>query len=66
MRADSGENPVIDVRQIAGNSSLVVYYPSLKSFFIYQPFAGMPTWGCAYSIQLSTPGGTVDREPCSR
>jgi hypothetical protein len=41
-----------------------VYYPSLKKLFVYQPFAGPPTWNCAYSIQLSAPGGTVERKAC--
>ena len=64
VRADSGYSPQIDVRQIDGGISLVVYYPDLKKVFFYQPFAGPPIWGCAYSIQLSTPGGQVDRQPC--
>jgi hypothetical protein len=63
VRADSGDAQ-IDVRQIDGSSSLVVYYPSLKKLFVYQPFAGPPTWNCAYSIQLSAPGGTVERKAC--
>jgi hypothetical protein len=64
VKADSGDSPQVDVRQIGGDSSLVVYYPSLKKMFVYQPFAGQPTWPCAYSIQLSAPGGTVDRQAC--
>lgn len=64
VKADGGDNPQIDVREIGGSSSLVVFYPGTKKLFVYQPFAGMPTWPCAYSIQLSTPGGTVNRQPC--
>lgn len=64
VRADSGDSPQVDVRQIDGGSSLVVYYPSLKKMFVYQPFAGQPVWPCAYSIQLSAPGGTVERQAC--
>lgn len=66
VRADSGDNAQIDVREISGGSSLVVFYPSLKKAYIYQnPFVGLPTWPCAYSIQLSTPGGSIVRQPCS-
>ncbi len=64
VKADSGDSPQVDVRQIGGDSSLVVYYPSVKKMFVYQPFAGPPTWPCAYSIQLSAPGGTVERQAC--
>jgi hypothetical protein len=63
VRADS-DDAQIDVRQIDGSSSLVVYYPGTTKMFVYQPFAGQPTWPCAYSIQLSTPGGTVARKAC--
>ena len=66
VSADSTDSPQIQVRPVAGDSSLIVYYPKLNKFFVYQnPFVGLPTWGCAYSIQLSTPGGTVQRQPCS-
>jgi hypothetical protein len=65
VKADSGESPQVDVRQISGGTSLVVYYPNLKKLFVYQnPFVGLPTWGCSYSVQLSTPGGTINRQPC--
>jgi hypothetical protein len=65
VKADSGETPQIDVRQISGGTSLVVYYPNTKKLFVYQnPFVGLPTWGCSYSVQLSTPGGTINRQPC--
>jgi hypothetical protein len=64
VRADS-TGPQIDVRDIGGGSSLVVYYPDMKKVFVYQPFAGPPTWPCLYSIQLSTPGGTVERQQCT-
>jgi len=64
VKADTAASPQIDVRQVDGSTSLVVYYPDLKKMFFYQPFAGPPTWSCAYSIQLSTPGGKVDRQPC--
>jgi len=63
VEADSA-GPQIDVRQIDGASNLVVYYPDLKKMFVYQPFAGQPVWPCQYSIQLSTPGGTVERQAC--
>ena len=63
VRADSGDAQ-IDVRQVDGSSSLVVYYPSIKKVFFYQPFFGAPSWGCAYSIQLSSPGGKVERQAC--
>jgi len=65
VHADSGGGAQIDVRQIDGTSSLVVYYPSINKLFVYQPFAGPPTWSCAYSITLSTPGGTVERQACT-
>jgi hypothetical protein len=63
--ADSGETPLITVQAVRGDTGLTVYYPSLKKFFVYQsPFVGLPSWNCAYSIQLSTPGGPIEREPC--
>lgn len=66
VKADSGDNPQVEVREISGASSLVVYYPNLKKMFVYQnPFVGLPTWPCAYSIQLSSPGGSVNRQPCN-
>jgi hypothetical protein len=65
VKADSGETPQVDIRQISGGTSLVVYYPTTKKLFVYQnPFVGLPTWGCSYSVQLSTPGGTINRQPC--
>jgi hypothetical protein len=66
VRADSAGNPQIEVRPIGGDSSLTVYYPGLNRLFVYQnPFVGLPTWPCAYSIQLSEPGGKVERKPCT-
>jgi hypothetical protein len=66
VKADSAETPQVEIRQVAGDSSLIVYYPSLKRIFVYQnPFVGLPTWPCAYSVQLGTPGGTVSRQPCT-
>ncbi len=65
VKADSIESPRIEVQAIRGDTALAVYYPSLNKMFVYQtPFVGLPTWGCAYSIQLSTPGGTIERQPC--
>jgi|HubBroStandDraft_5_1064220.scaffolds.fasta_scaffold117074_2 hypothetical protein len=66
VRADSFDGAQIDVRQIDGFSSLVVFYPGLNKVFVCRPFVSQPTWSCAFSIQLSTPGGTVDREETSR
>ena len=65
VKADSAGNPQIEVRPIGGDSSLTVFYPNLNKLFIYQnPFVGLPSWQCAYSIQLSTPGGQIERQPC--
>jgi hypothetical protein len=65
VKADSAGNPQIEVRPIGGDSSLTVYYPGLNKLFVYQnPFVGLPTWPCSYSIQLSEPGGKVERQPC--
>jgi hypothetical protein len=65
VKADSGDNPYIQVQSIRGDTSLTVYYPSLNKLFVYQtPFVGLPTWRCAYSVQLSTPGGKVNRQSC--
>ncbi len=65
VKADSIESPVISVQAIRGDSSLTLYYPSLNKLFVYQsPFVGMPTWGCTYSVQLSTAGGKIERQPC--
>ncbi len=67
VKADSGEIPQVEVREVTGSSSLVVYYPSSKKIFVYQnPFVGLPKWSCAYSVQLSTPGGVIERQPCSK
>ncbi|WP_321474087.1 hypothetical protein [uncultured Paludibaculum sp.] len=63
VRADD-EMPQVDVRPVGAGTNLVVYYPTLKKMFFYQPFVGQPTWGCQYAIQLSTPGGTVERSQC--
>jgi hypothetical protein len=66
VKADSSESPSISVQAIRGDSSLTLYYPSLNKLFVYQsPFVGMPTWGRSYSVQLSTPGGKIERQPCS-
>jgi hypothetical protein len=66
VKADSSDTPQILVRPVSGDSSLIVYYPKANQFFVYQnPFVGLPNWGCSYSIQLSTPGGNVTRQPCS-
>lgn len=63
--ADSAGTPQIEVRPIGGDSSLTVFYPGINKLFVYQtPFVGMPSWSCSYSIQLSTPGGKIDRQPC--
>ena len=65
VKADSGESPHFQVEAIRGDTSLTVYYPSLNKLFVYQtPFVGLPTWSCSYSIQLSTPGGKINRQPC--
>jgi hypothetical protein len=65
VHADSGDSPQIELREVTGGTSLTVYYPSLKKLFVYQnPFVGQPVWPCAYTVQLSTPGGTINRQPC--
>ena len=65
VKADSIESPSIQVQTVRGDTGLTVYYPSLKKFYIYQtPFVGLPTWNCSYSIQLGTPGGTIERQTC--
>jgi hypothetical protein len=65
VKADSVESPTIAIQPVRGDTSLTVYYPSLRKFYVYQtPFVGLPTWNCSYSIQLSTPGGSIDRQPC--
>ena len=65
VRADSGGAAQIEVRDISVGSSLVVFYPNINKVFVYaNPFVGAPTWPCAYSFQLSTPGGTINRQPC--
>jgi hypothetical protein len=64
VRADAS-TPQIEVRPVGGDSSLVVYYPNMNKVYVYQnPFIGMPKWGCAYSLQLSAPGGPVERQQC--
>src|SRR5690349_18058445 len=62
--ADSAGTPQIEIRPVGGDSSLTVFYPGMNKLFVYQnPFVGLPTWNCAYSVQLSTPGGKVERQP---
>ena len=66
VKADSPGSPTFQIQAIRGDSGLTVYYPGLNKLFVYQnPFAGLPSWGCAYSIQLSTPGGKITRQPMS-
>ncbi len=66
VKADSGESATIQVQPVRGDTSITVYYPELKKMFVYQsPFVGLPTWDCSYSIQLSTPGGSIERKPCA-
>lgn len=63
--AQSAGTPQIEIRPVGGDSSLTVFYPGMNKLFVYQnPFVGLPTWNCAYSIQLSTPGGKIERQPC--
>jgi hypothetical protein len=63
--ADSAGTPQIEIRPVGGDSSLTVFYPGMNKLFVYQnPFVGLPTWNCAYSIQLSAPGGKVERQAC--
>jgi hypothetical protein len=65
VRADTGASPIIALHPISGGTSLTVFYPNLNKLYVYQnPFVGLPTWSCSYSIQLSTPGGTIERQPC--
>lgn len=66
VRADTGAAPQIEIHPVGGSSSLTIYYPGLNKLFVYQnPFVGLPKWNCAYSIQLSEPGGPIERKPCS-
>ena len=65
IKADSGDNAQVEVREVTGGSSLLVYYPNLKKLYVYQnPFVGLPTWACSYSVQLGGPGNPVKRQPC--
>jgi|SRR5438270_851273 len=66
VKADSTESPRIEVQPIRGDTSLTIYYPSQNKLYVYQnPFAGLPTWNCSYSIQLGTPGGKITRQSCN-
>ena len=65
VNADTGSSPVIQVQTVRADTSLTVYYPDMKKLFVYQsPFVGSPKWGCAYTVQLSDPGGSIERQPC--
>ncbi len=65
VKADSIESPSIQVQTVRGDTGLTVYYPELKKLYVYQtPFVGLPAWSCSYSIQLSTPGGSIERQAC--
>jgi hypothetical protein len=67
VHADSrGGAPQIQVQTVRGDSSLTVFYPDQNKLYIYQsPFVGLPNWSCSYSVQLSTPGGQIQRLPCN-
>ncbi|MBV9301647.1 MAG: hypothetical protein JOY62_07990 [Acidobacteriaceae bacterium] len=57
--------PLIDVKSIEGNSSLILYYPGEKKIFIYNaPFVGGPKSACAYVFTLTSPGGPISRQNC--
>ena len=58
--------PVMDVKSIDGNTSLVLYYPGQKKIYVYSaPFAGGPKSTCAYAFTLTTAGGTISRQNCN-
>lgn len=65
VKAYSAGSPMVQVQPIKGDTSLTVYYPDLKKLFVYQnPFVGGPNWGCAYTVQLGSPGANIERQPC--
>ena len=67
VRADSASVAQVEVREINGNSSLILSYPSLKTIYVYQtPFVGLPTWSCSYWFQLGDPGAPISRQPCKQ
>jgi hypothetical protein len=56
----------LEVRTVGPESSLIVYYPSLKKAYVYaNPFVGAPGSGCAYAFQLGKAGGPITRTPCN-
>ena len=48
----------LEVQPVGPDSSLIVYYPSLKKAYMYaNPFVGAPASGfCAYAFQLGKDG----------
>ncbi|MBV8073165.1 MAG: hypothetical protein JO270_24915 [Acidobacteriaceae bacterium] len=65
VRAAGGDPPQIEVRDINGGTSLVIFYPTEKKVYVYQtPFVGLPNWPCAYSFTLGAPGAPINRQPC--
>lgn len=66
VHAQGGGSPQVEVRDLGPSSTLVVYYPSQNTVYIYtQPFVGLPDSNCAYKFRLSTPGGKITREQCN-
>ena len=64
-KAYAADSTQVEVREINAQTSLVVYEPSVRKMFVYTPFAGQPTWSCAFSIQLGAPGEKVERQQCT-
>ena len=61
-----GLDAQLDVRTVGPESSLIVYYPSLRRAYVYaNPFVGAPASGCAYAFQLGKAGGPITRTPCN-
>ncbi len=65
VNAQSDDIPLVEVRPVGADSSLIVNYRKLNKIYVYQnPFIGQPKWGCSYSIQLGKPGGKIERQQC--
>ena len=57
--------PQMDVRTVATESSIVVYYADQKTLYVYaSPFVAGPYPPCMYKFTLGEPGKPLTREQC--
>lgn len=58
-------NPVFQIQNLSGGTSLALYYPGDQIIYVYpNATVGYSKINCAYEFRLSRQGGTVQREQC--